>query len=104
MGVIVLHARVVKYSGNRVCLYPPAEHQEKLRKLHGETIPVIAVLPEEEARRDALEQVLAEILAALDTVADALAKGKPTEERHLHKLQQHIQKARQLLEQGGDMQ
>ncbi|ALL00770.1 hypothetical protein Pyrde_0720 [Pyrodictium delaneyi] len=101
LGVVVLHARVVKYSGDRVCLYPPAEQQEELKKLHGETIPVIVILPEKEAGdRDRLEQAMKKIAATLSLIAQALFYGGPRQRMFVPKIEQHLRELQQLLEKG----
>jgi len=42
MLIYVFKARVVK-SNTRYLIYPPKEYQEKLKKLHGKKINVIAI-------------------------------------------------------------
>jgi len=43
----VFEATVVKYTRNRIVIYPPKEYQEKLRKHHGKKVKVIVVIEPE---------------------------------------------------------
>jgi hypothetical protein len=42
--VYVFEASIVKYSKDRVVLYPPREYQEKLLKHHGKKVKVMVII------------------------------------------------------------
>lgn len=42
--VYVFEATIVKYTRDRIALYPPKEYQEKLRKHHGRKVKVQVVI------------------------------------------------------------
>jgi len=45
--VYVFEASVVKYTRDRIVLYPPKEYQEKLRKYHKRRVKVIVIVESE---------------------------------------------------------
>ena len=42
--VYIFEARIVKYSKDRVVLYPPAKYQEKLKKHHRKKAKVLVLI------------------------------------------------------------
>ena len=45
--VYVFEASIVKYTKNRVAIYPPSEYQEKLKKYRGRKVKVQIVIEPE---------------------------------------------------------
>ncbi len=45
--VYVFEATVVKYTRDRIVLYPPKEYQEKLKKYHGRKVKVQVIIEPE---------------------------------------------------------
>ncbi len=43
----MFEATIVKYTRNRIVIYPPKEYQEKLRQYHGRKVKVITVIEPE---------------------------------------------------------
>jgi hypothetical protein len=39
-------SKIVRYSKDRVVLYPPAKYQEKLKKHHGKKVKVLVLIEE----------------------------------------------------------
>jgi len=44
----VFEATIVKYTRDRIVIYPLKEYQEKLRKYHGKRVKVIVVIEPEQ--------------------------------------------------------
>jgi hypothetical protein len=42
--VYIFDSTIVRYSKDRVVLYPPAKYQEKLKKHHGKKVKVLVLI------------------------------------------------------------
>ena len=45
--VYVFEASIVKYTRDRIVIYPPKKYQEKLKQFHGRKVKVIVIIEPE---------------------------------------------------------